>query len=122
MLLARGLNSSPWTEWILTKFFKSGVLNSCPLYQSYPAAYANKFPFRLKQVEEIGAPTDSDVDSKRCRLSLSQQWMWPSEPAVLKVPHVGWKDIALTGKTWFPSLWHLKAKLLERRVSEWAYF
>ena len=46
-----------------------------------------------------------------------QKWKVPSEPAVEKVPYVGWNEIALTLKTLVMSLvfggfsrWHLNEK------------
>lgn len=46
----------------------------------------------------------------------NQKWKVPSDPAVENVPYVGWKDIALTLKTFTfgdpagVSRWHLNEK------------
>jgi hypothetical protein len=58
-------------------------------------AYAKMSPLREKPVAVMEPPT-SGYPFRRCFASLSQKWKVPSEPAVLKVPCVGWKEMALT--------------------------
>jgi hypothetical protein len=57
-------------------------------------------PLLLNAVAGICPPT-SGYPFNLCLASLSQKWNVPSEPAVLKVPCTGWKEIALTEKTLF---------------------
>jgi hypothetical protein len=49
-------------------------------------------------------------------VSLSQKWNVPSEPAVLKVPWMGWKEMAFTAWALMVLFvggerWHLNVKL-----------
>lgn len=52
-------------------------------------------PELLNAVDEMVPPVDGYPFSL-CLASLSQKWNVPSEPAVLKVPCTGWKEMALT--------------------------
>lgn len=86
-----------------------------PLLQSYETAYAKMLPVLLKVVATMEPPT-AGYPLRRCLASLSQKWKVPSEPAVLKVPWMGWKEMSFTAWTVTTLLaggsrWHLKEKL-----------
>jgi hypothetical protein len=52
-------------------------------------------PFLLNVVEVMLPPTWG-YPLSRCLASLSQKWKVPSDPAVLKVPWTGWKEMSFT--------------------------
>ncbi|KAH6604614.1 hypothetical protein Trco_006321 [Trichoderma cornu-damae] len=76
----------------------------------------------LLNVVAVMLPLTLGYPLSRCLASLSQKWNVPSDPAVLKVPWTGWKEMSLTACTlttlfWSGSRWHLNEKLdLVRRA------
>lgn len=69
------------------------------LLQSYPTAYAKICPEPCKEIQVIGCGIASEVFNF-VRESLSQKDILPSDPAVAKVPYLGWKHISLTLKNY----------------------
>ena len=61
------------------------------------------FPHRLNAAQGMGMD-DFCMALSRCLESLSQKLYAPSDPAVTKVPHWGWNEMAFTAHTSLPSL------------------